>query len=115
LLTTKSETCDSSSECASCGEGLHDPAKGDAEHRRMRWCQSCKVWKDRDANAAINLSKRGLTRFVSSLPRREGRRSQQVFPAGEKGLAVEAVKGNETMTPILRVDASKSGLRLTED
>jgi putative transposase len=113
---TKAETYGSSSECASCGERLHGPAKGDAEHRRMLWCQSCKVWMDRDANAAINLSKRGLTRFVSSLPRREGRRSQQVFPAGEKGLAGEAVKGNEqTMVPILRVDASKSGLRPTDD
>jgi hypothetical protein len=30
--------------------------------------------------------------------------------AGDKGLAVEALKGNPTMTPILRVDASKFGV-----
>jgi hypothetical protein len=29
---------------------------------------------------------------------------------GEKGLAVEAVKGNPTQTAILRVDASKLGI-----
>ena len=105
---TKSDTYGSSSECSACGEKLYNPEKGDVEHKRMLWCQKCKVWTDRDVNAALNLSKRGLARFVSSLPRPAGR-SQQVAEAGEKGLAAEALKGNETMTPILRVDASKLG------
>lgn len=99
---TKSETYGSSSECALCGEKLHTSEKGDAEHKRMLWCQTCKVWTDRDVNAALNLSKRGLSRFDSSLSLRS--------LAGEnKGEAIEAVKGNPTTPVILRVDASKSG------
>ena len=112
---TKSETYGSSSKCASCGERLHEPEREDAEHRRMMWCQSCKRWTDRDVNAVLNLSMRGLARFTSSLPQRASRSQQVYLLAGEKGLAGEAVKGNETMTPILRVDASKSGLRPNED
>jgi putative transposase len=104
---TKAETYGSSSDCASCGERLHEPAREDAEHRRMLWCQRCKVWVDRDVNAALNLSERGLSRFDSSLPSPAGRSQQVYLLVGEKGLAVEAVKGNGTETPILRVDASK--------
>jgi putative transposase len=106
---TKTETHGSSSECSACGEKLHSPAKDDAEHRRMLWCQSCKTWMDRDVNAAIVLSKRGLARFVSSLPQAVSRSQQVSLLTGEKGLAGEAVKGNGTTTPILRVDASKLG------
>ncbi|MDG6909346.1 MAG: transposase [Nitrososphaerota archaeon] len=64
---TKAETYGSSSECASCGERLHEPEREDAEHWRMLWCQACKKWVDRDVNAVGNLSKRGLARFASSL------------------------------------------------
>ena len=53
---TKADTHGSSLECASCGERLREPEREDAEHRRMRWCQRCKVWTDRDVNAAINLA-----------------------------------------------------------
>jgi putative transposase len=109
---TKSETRGSSSTCPTCGEKLHNPAKGDVAHARMLWCQKCKVWMDRDVVAALNLSTRGLARFVSSRPRsgEEESRSQaspSSLGAGEEGLAGEAVKGNGTKTLILRVDASK--------
>jgi putative transposase len=103
---TRAETYGSSNMCASCGERLRSPERDDAEHRRMLWCQPCKKWTDRDVNAALNLSERGLARSASSLPRL----------AGGKGLAGEAVKGNgQTTIPILRVDASKLGLRPNED
>lgn len=111
---TKAETYGSSSMHWSCGERLREPAKGDQEHRRMLWCQSCKVWIDRDVNAVLNLSARGLSRFDSSLllqSQPAGRQQQVILLAGkggEKGLAVEAVKGNQTIPAILRVDASKS-------
>ncbi len=104
---TKAETYGSSSECSVCGEKLHNPMKGDAEHMRMLWCQSCKTWTDRDVNAALNLSKRGLARFVSSLPQPASRSQQLYLLAGEKRLAGEAVKGSGTKTLILRVDAGK--------
>jgi IS605 OrfB family transposase len=108
---TRSETYGSSSECPTCGEKLHSPAKDDVEHRRMLWCQRCKVWTDRDVIAALNLSIRGLSRFASSRPRpgEEESRSQRAssLGAGEEGPAGEAVKGNGTTTLILRVDASK--------
>jgi len=50
---------------------------------------------DRDVVAAMNLSVKGLARFASS-----------------QGLAGEAMRGNVEREPlILRVDASKLGLR----
>ena len=106
---TKSETYGSSSECSACGERLRSPARDDAVHKRMLWCQRCKVWMDRDVNAALNLSTRGLARFASSLPEPKSRSQQAVLAAGGKGLAGEAVRGNPTRTAILRVDASKLG------
>jgi len=109
---TKSETYGSSSMHSSCGEKLHKPEKGDAVHKRMLWCQVCKIWTDRDVNAAIVLYHRGLARFASSHPRPKGR-SQQALKGGEKGLAGEAMKGNPTQTVILRVDASKLAHRPT--
>jgi len=110
---TRSETYGSSSECPACGEKLYNPAKDDVAHRRMLWCQKCRVWTDRDVIAALNLSMRGLARFASSRPRsgEEESRSQQASASslrtGEEGLAGEAMKGNGTATPILRVDANK--------
>ena len=110
---TKSETYGSSSVCATCGEKLYNPKKGDAEHARMLWCKRCKVWVDRDVNAVQILSARGRSRFARSLLRSETEeesRSQlaaSFVPAEEKGLAGEAMKGNGTKTLILRVDASK--------
>ena len=103
---TKSETYGSSTVHSACGEKLHRPEKGDVVHRRMLWCPTCKVWMDRDVNATIILSKRGLARFASSHLQARSR-SQQALEAGEKGLASEAMKGNPTQTVILRVDASK--------
>jgi putative transposase len=109
---TKSETYGSSSRCPACGEKLHNPAKGDVEHARMLWCQKCRVWMDRDVIASLNLSKRGLSRFASSRPRsgEEESRSQKASASSpqtrEEGLADEAMKGNGTMTLLLRVDAS---------
>jgi putative transposase len=112
IQLTRSETYGSSSTCPTCGEKLHSPAKDDVAHARMLWCQKCKVWRDRDLIAVLNLSKRGLSRFASSRPRpgEEKSRSQasaSSLGAGEEGLAGEAVKGNGTTTLLLRVDASK--------
>jgi IS605 OrfB family transposase len=107
IQLTRSETYRSSSECSSCGEKLHRPAKDDAAHRRMLWCQTCKVWMDRDVNAALNLSARGRLRFDRSLPEPESRSQQADSVAMEKGEAGEAMRGNPTRTVILRVDASK--------
>ncbi len=106
---TKSDTYGSSSKCSACGERLRSPAKDDAAHRRMLWCQSCKVWMDRDVNAALNLSMRGLARFASSRPEPKSRSQQAGFEAREKGPAGEAVRGNGQRTLILRVDAGKLG------
>ena len=90
---TKSDTYGSSSECSACGEKLHNPERGDAEHGRMLWCQRCKAWMDRDVNAALNLSARGLARFVSSRPRSKNQtaRSMKVILPGpwKKGWQVK--------------------------
>ncbi len=105
ISLTKSETRGSSSVHHACGERLHRPQRGDAVHARMLWCQKCKVWVDRDVNAAVVLSQRGLARFASSLPRPQD--GPQPTVAREEGLASEAMKGNGTTTLILRADASK--------
>jgi putative transposase len=86
---TKAETYGSSSECASCGERLHEPERKDAEHKRMLWCQRCKVWTDRDVNAALNLSERGRSRFDRSLPRSAASPATTVLLAGGKGWQVK--------------------------
>ena len=102
---TKAETRGSSRVHWRCGERLRSPARGDVVHARMLWCQRCKQWVDRDVNAAVVLSTRGPSRFDGSLPQTGG---AQQSPAGEEGLAGEAMKGNGAATvPILRVDASK--------
>jgi len=106
---TRSDTYGSSSECSACGERLRSPARDDVAHKRMLWCQTCEVWIDRDVNAALNLSTRGLVRFASSRPEPKSCSQQAGSEAREEGLAGEAVKGNGTRTLILRVDASKLG------
>ncbi len=83
---TKSETRGTSSRCYQCGERV----QGSKEKPRQLWCQKCEKWFDRDLVAVMNISYRGWARFAQS-----------------KGLSVEAMKGNETTTPILRVDGSK--------
>jgi transposase len=82
---TRSETRGSST-THTCGERLRNPARDDVGHRRMLWCAKCKVWVDRDVNAAMVLSERGLARLASSLPRSRARK----LLAGEKGPAGEA-------------------------
>ncbi len=113
ISLTKSETRGSSSVHWACGEKLHDPERGDAVHRRMLWCQTCKAWIDRDVNVGINLSDRGLARLASSLPKPENPEQRPLVLAEEKGGADEAMKGNPTKTVILRVDASKLARRPT--
>jgi putative transposase len=103
IQLTKAETMGSSSTHA-CGERLRSPARDGMRHRRMQWYEACEVWVDRDVNAAVILSERGLTRLASSLPRPAAHNEPS---AGEKGFAVEAMRGNPTPTAILRVDASK--------
>jgi IS605 OrfB family transposase len=61
-------------------------------------CPNCGAMLDRDPNSAINIERRGKIRCLG-----EG-------CPGARGTD-EAVKGNETTTPILRAEAPKSGLR----
>jgi len=82
------ETRGTSQLCPQCGKKITQV------DRRQLWCDRCKRWMDRDVVAAMNLSVKGLARFASS-----------------QGLAGEAMSGNPDMPVILRVDASKLGLR----
>ncbi len=60
-------------------------------------CPDCGAKLDRDLNAAINIERRGKTKCLGEAhPRARG--------------TDEAVKGNETTTPILRAEASKLSL-----
>jgi putative transposase len=61
-------------------------------------CPRCGAKLERDPNSAINIERRGKIRCLGG-----------AHP-GARGTD-EAVKGNETTTPILRAEAPKSGLR----
>jgi putative transposase len=111
IQLTRSETRGSSS-THTCGERLRDPAGDYVGHRRMLWCPKCEIWVDRDANAAVILSQRGLARLTSSLPRSKA----QDLLARQKGPAGEAMMGNRMTPVVLTVDAGKlpSTKRATE-
>jgi IS605 OrfB family transposase len=64
-------------------------------------CPRCGAKLDRDPNSAINIERRGKIRCLG-----------EAHP-GARGKD-EAVKGNETTTPILRAEAPKPGLREVE-
>jgi putative transposase len=91
---TISETRGTSSLCPKCGERLQSGGREDVQHRRQLWCEMCQRWSDRDVIAVMNQSLKGWVRFAHS-----------------EGEAVEAMRGNQTMPAILRVDASKGCLR----
>ncbi|HYR03778.1 MAG TPA: transposase, partial [Nitrososphaerales archaeon] len=61
-------------------------------------CPRCGAKLDRDPNSAINIERRGKIRCLG-----------EAHP-GARGKD-EAVKGNETITPILRAEAPRSGLQ----
>ena len=61
-------------------------------------CPNCGAKLERDPNSSINIARRGKIRCLG-----------EAHP-GARGTD-EAVKGNETTTPILRAEASKPGLR----
>jgi putative transposase len=64
-------------------------------------CPRCGAKLERDPNSAINIERRGKIRCLGEAhPRARGKD--------------EAVKGNETTTPILRAEAPKPGLREVE-
>jgi len=98
IRLSRSETRGTSIICPRCGERLQE----DRRLRRKLWCQSCRCIMDRDAVAAINLSRRGRLRFDRSRA-----------PVGLQGGAVEAVKGNPITTVIPGVDAPKPSLDST--
>ncbi len=81
-----------SSKCSICGNKLFP------EENRLMYCAKCKIRIDRDANAAINIRKRGLEKLFS----------MRFSPIG---LPSEAVNGNpvkeRTSEVILRVDGSQ--------
>jgi len=93
IRLSKGETRGTSVVCPRCGERLQE----DKRLWRKLWCQSCRCMTDRDAVAAINLSRRGRLRFDRSRAR-----------VGLQGGTGEAVKGNPTTTVILGVDVPKS-------
>ena len=72
--------------CSICGSRTYPNG------RRNLFCPRCDISIDRDVNAARNILAKGGVRFT---------------PDGPPEVRNEAVKGNETMTPILRADGGK--------
>ena len=73
--------------CSKCGSRTYPNG------RRTLFCPKCDVSVDRDVNAARNILAKG--------------RGVKFTPDGPPGARVEAVKGNEMTTPILRADGGK--------
>jgi len=72
--------------CSICGSRTYPNG------RRTLFCPRCGISIDRDVNAARNILAKGGVRFT---------------PDGPPEARREAVKGNETTTPILRADGGK--------
>lgn len=76
--------------CPICGKRLQE----DRQRRRDLWCGNCKRWRDRDVVAAMNIAYKGWVGFIHP-----------------KGVASEAMRGNPEDPVILRVDATKLGVK----
>jgi len=72
--------------CSICGSRAYPNG------RRTLHCPKCGISIDRDVNAARNILAKGGVRFT---------------PGGPPEVCTEAMKGNETTTPILREDGGK--------
>ena len=83
-----------SRECSNC----HYVNKALKVSERSWLCPRCGCQLDRDLNAALNIERRGKIPCLGEI--RPGARGKD-----------EAVKGNETTTPILRAEAPKLGSR----
>ncbi len=77
-----------STKCATCGS----KTTKDPNARRILYCPKCKISFDRDENAARNILAKGALRFGAN---------------GLPDVRKEAMKGNETPTPILPADGRK--------
>ena len=89
LIVIKVNARNTSAKCMVCGNKLIP------EECRMLRCSKCGLFIDRDENASSNIRNRGLEKLFS----------MRFSPIGLPG---EAMKGNETPTPILLVDGSQS-------
>ena len=76
--------------CPRCGKRLQE----DRQRRRDLWCGNCKRWCDRDIIAAMNIAYKGWARFIHP-----------------EGVANEVMKRNLGNPVILRVDATKLGVK----
>src|SRR5438445_4558134 len=94
IRLSRRDTRGSSITCPRCGERL----QSDKRLKRKLWCGKCRIVMDRDALAAVNLSRRGRVRFARSRP---------PITIEAQGGAGEAMKGNPTPTVISGVDAPK--------
>jgi putative transposase len=66
IQLTKNETYGTSILCGKCGKRTRTFKGEDNKRKRQLYCESCNRWIDRDINAVINLSTRGLQRLCRS-------------------------------------------------
>lgn len=100
IQLSKSETRGTSKLCPQCGERTQEAIHGDRQHYRQIWCQSCKLWQDRDIVAAMNIACRGRA-FLSNSGKGVFERPQ----GGAEEAMVQESASKEVV--ILKVDASK--------
>jgi putative transposase len=66
IQLTKNETYGTSILCGKCGKRTRTYKSEDTKRKRQLYCENCDRWIDRDINAVINQSARGLQRLCRS-------------------------------------------------
>jgi len=112
IQLTKEETYGTSILCGICGKRTrtYDGVKEDSKRKRLLYCENCDRRIDRDVNAVINQSIRGLQRLCRS----KGLPSEaMVSERGRKEPLIRKVDGSKLMQAISAMQITKpNGLEL---
>lgn len=106
IQLTINQTYGTSSLCGICGKRTrtHEGVKEDGKSKRLLYCQNCDRWIDRDVNAVINQSIRGLQRLCRS---KWLSSEAMVSERGNNDLLIRKVDGSKLMRAIQATHMTK--------
>jgi putative transposase len=114
IQLTKSETYGTSILCRICGKRTrtYECVKEDSKRRRQLYCENCDRWIDRDVNAVVNQSIRGLQRLCRS----KGLSNEaMVSECGSKEPLIRKVDGSKLMQAISAMQITKPNGSVLDD
>jgi transposase len=114
IQLTKDETYGTSILCGICGKRTrtYEGVKKDSKRKRLLYCENCDRWIDRDVNAVINQSIRGLQRLCRS----KGLPSEAMVPErGRKEPLIRKVDGSKLMQAISAMRITKPNGSVLDD